>query len=131
MLYHQGREFVRYIKSVPNAICVKRYTIKNDAVIIINSERIKIEKKLYKNYIKIQKSNIVNGNNNNIKKARNNENDNDKANDIKNTAIICRRGEGEGGRGKGEGRRVEGVGGSEEGRKGLRRILVVSVLKLL
>ena len=31
-----------------------------------------------------------------------------------------------GGRGKGE-----GVGGSEEGRKGLRRILVVSVLKLL
>ena len=42
------------------------------------------------------------------KKARNNENDNDKANDIKNTAIICRRGEGEGGRGKGEGRRVEG-----------------------
>ena len=104
-MYHQGREFVRYIKSVPNAICVKRYTVKNDAVIIIN-ERMKIEK----NYIKIQKSNIVNGNNNNIKKARNNENDNDKANDIKNTAIICRRGEGEGGRGrgKGEGRRVEG-----------------------
>ena len=56
------------------------------------------------------------------------------------------RGKGEGGRGKGEGRRVEGgrgkgegggekggrgKGGSEEGRKGLRRILVVSVLKLL
>lgn len=39
------------------------------------------------------------------------------------------RGKGEGGRGRGEG--WKGVGGSEEGRKGLRRILVVSVLKLL
>ena len=44
------------------------------------------------------------------------------------------RGKGEGGRGKGEGggeKGGRGKGGSEEGRKGLRRILVVSVLKLL
>ena len=132
-MYHQGREFVGYIKSVPNAICVKRYTVKNDAVIIINSERIKIEKKLYKNYIKIQKSNIVNGNNNNIKKQEITKMIMIKPMILRTRPLFVAggRGKGEGGRGRGEGWKREGVGGSEEGRKGLRRILVVSVLKLL
>lgn len=95
-MYHQGREFVRYIKSVPIAICVKR--IHGTKRRSNHSKRKNKNRK--KKHIKIQKSNNVNDNNNSIKKARNYENDNDnnKANDIKNTAIIYRGG---GGRGRG------------------------------
>ena len=90
MLYHQGREFVRYIKSVPIAICVKG--IHGTKRRSNHSKRKNKNRK--KKHIKIQKSNNVNDNNNSIKKARNYENDNDnnKANDIKNTAIIYRGG---------------------------------------